>query len=215
MLPHQPFEFRDDVRMTPQRQVGVDASFECLQPQILQACHVRPCEQFVPELGERLTPEEPQRLAEQRLPLIRGTPLRFGEKPLEAIEIELAVLDVDPVAVATRDPIGTEDLAQAADVTLEGVACRGRRGRASASRAWSTVTRSPACNRSSASSARCFHRDGVTSRPSSSTSSGPRMRNSTSHSHTGSGASTRVSETSARSCTLATHRKEMACPHAS
>ena len=129
MLPHQPFEFRDDVRMTPQRQVGVDASFECLQPQILQACHVRPCEQFVPELGERLTPEEPQRLAEQRLPLIRGTPLRFGEKPLEAIEIELAVLDVDPVAVATRDPIGTEDLAQAADVTLEGVACRGRRGR--------------------------------------------------------------------------------------
>jgi hypothetical protein len=55
--------------------------------------------------------------------------LRLGEEALEAILIELAVLDADPVAPERVDPIGAEDLAQRADVTLNRVPRRGRRRR--------------------------------------------------------------------------------------
>src|SRR5204863_345819 len=88
---------------TSERRSSVDPLFERVQPQVLESRQCRPSEQVVPKLGKGLSPEERQRLTEQRAPLVRMTTLRLGQEALEAILVELAVVDVDPVALDRRD----------------------------------------------------------------------------------------------------------------
>jgi hypothetical protein len=167
-----------------ERELGLAGELERVQPPLLEPFPLGLGERLGAEVGERRAVPEPERLAEQA----RGRggapgselPAGAADQRFEALQVELAGLEDDPVArAACLDPLGAERLPEPGDVDLERLDRRGRRLLAqSASTRESRGTASPERSSSAASSARCFGRPRSIGPPSARTSTGPRIRNS-------------------------------------
>ena len=125
-------ELRAQLAVPSQREVGRDPLLERLQPKLVQPVGLTLDERFVSKLGERRAAPERERLAEVgRCPL--WTPrselsLAFREQVREPREIELALVDEEPVpARLGQQPVGAEPLAQLGEMLLQRVERRHRR----------------------------------------------------------------------------------------
>src|SRR5262249_56843039 len=113
---HEPLELADELRVAAELEIGVDPLLEREYAQLLEARDLICRERFVREVRKRRAAPEAERLVQR----LRVAPL---EKPLEALEVELAGLDLDGVAGGSRDdPLCAEELAQLRDVVLDRVA---------------------------------------------------------------------------------------------
>ena len=166
--------------MAAQLELGVDEIRLGGRAQLLEPRHLEPGEGLVGEVGERRPAPQPERLAQLRRASVRVLSPRLGDEPLEAAEVRLLGRRLEHVAgIAGDDHFRAERLAELRDVVLKCVLGRRRRLPAQSSSISSSVeTTSPARSSSSASSARCFFRGSDTGSPSATTSSGPRIRNS-------------------------------------
>jgi hypothetical protein len=132
MLGDERIELPEQRVMPAERELGVAEQLKRVQPLLLQALALVPHERLGREIGERGPMPEPECLAQQPgggvgpggvevLP-------RARDQRLEALEVELARLEDDPVArAACLDPVGAQRLAQPGDVDLERLDRRGRR----------------------------------------------------------------------------------------
>ena len=133
MLGDERLELRDQRPLAPERELGLDPLLPPDQVQLLEPLDVDARERLELEIRER--PAAPQALAvpqhpgrASRVPLLERSP-PLGQQPLEAVQVELAGLDVHEVAGRAReeDRVGAERLAQPRHVDLDGVARRRRR----------------------------------------------------------------------------------------
>jgi hypothetical protein len=125
------------VTVAAERQFRLDAVPDRADAKLLQADHLCPGERHLPEIGERRSPPEVERLAQQarRARLVAAgegaAPLR-GE-PLEPVHVDLVRLDREPVAGRVQldrragPVLVTQEVAEAGDLGLERVAGVGRR----------------------------------------------------------------------------------------
>ena len=183
VLRDERLELRHQLVMAAERQVGVDAILDRRETELLQPGDLALRERLVPELGQRLPAPERERLAQAGRPLLRIVALsRLRDQRLEPGQVDLAGRDLQQIAGRARpDPIGADQLAQGGDVPVQ----RGLRGfrrllppQRLDQRERRARPRSR-CRSSIASNARCLGRAGVTSRPPSTTLSGPSSSNST------------------------------------
>ena len=124
VLAHEPLELRNQLRVPPQREVGLDPLLECGQPLLLEPRSLGAGEGVV-QLGQRRSSPQGQPLPEQPGSLRGLLRTRRRDQLLETMEVELAVADADEVARGLgEDQIPPEGLAQLGDVHLE----RGRGG---------------------------------------------------------------------------------------
>ena len=122
----QAFELGNKLGVPPVREVCLESILECRQPRLLELERRALGERFVPQIGERLTTPEVERLTQQRG--IPGCPAALYEH-LEPLEVQLTRVDPQDVARRARDkPIVAERLPQLGDRVLEDL---GRRGRGS------------------------------------------------------------------------------------
>ena len=123
MLGDERLELRHELRMLPEREVGVDPPLDRQQVQLLEARDRRLRERLVGEIGERGPAPERERLAQQLGG--RGGIGRAGllDEALEAVDVEL--LGVEPERrsrarrVTRQRGAGAERLAQPRDARLE------------------------------------------------------------------------------------------------
>ena len=118
--------------------IGLDPLLDCMQPQLFQAPDLRLGKGCVNEILEGCSPEQRERLA-QYFPGglgIAGLTRRSGlvEQGLEALEVELAGLNAQPVTGRLSHQSGAvsivrEHAAKAREVRLQGWACARRRRR--------------------------------------------------------------------------------------
>ena len=112
MLPHEPFQFADHVRMTTRGELGVDPLLDRGQSQLLQPHDLGLGERLIREIRKRRPPPQSKRLA-QHLPRalrIRAASLR--DKAFEPSEVELGRIEPQHIARRARQqPIGAELLA--------------------------------------------------------------------------------------------------------
>jgi hypothetical protein len=132
MLGDERLELGGEGGVATERELGVVPQLERVQALLLEAARLRPRERLVGKVGEdRAAPER------ERLPELPGRSigtagsellLGAGDQAHEAVDVQLALVHAQPVALAVRlDPIGTEGRAQPVDVDLERGDCRGRR----------------------------------------------------------------------------------------
>ena len=180
MLGNELLELRHELRVAAEPEIGLDPLLDGGEAQLLQAKPLTPGERMAFELGERRALPHIEGLAETAGGCSRFQAPRLGDEILEPLQVELAWFDVERISRATRlDPVTAQELAQLRDVHLEG--CARGVGRLPAPQLVDQALAghdSFACSRSSASTARCWVPPSFRSRPSSSTSSGPRIRNS-------------------------------------
>jgi hypothetical protein len=125
-------ELGNELSVTAQAEVGLDALLERLQPQLLEARDLGLSERLVGEVGQRRT--APQR---ERLPEFRCRALRIAvsqpapavrEQLVEPFRVKLAWHQFQRVATALRDQAAVSDHpAQLRDVDVDAVQCAGRR----------------------------------------------------------------------------------------
>ena len=151
------------------------------ETQLLQAKPLTLGERLTFELGERRALPHAEGLAESCRRLQRFQTPRLCDEILEPLQVELAGLDAERISRATRhDPVTAQELAQLRDVHLQGCARGVRRLPAPelVDQALARARRrSRAAGAAQARRAACAP-PSFRSRPSSSTSSGPRIRNS-------------------------------------
>ena len=108
-------EFPYQLRMPSELEIRFAPPLQGREAQLLQTRDLCPREPVIGEVGERRPAPERERLP-QRL----GAALR--DERLEALEIELSLLDAEQVAARLRrDPLTTERFAQPGHVDLEGL----------------------------------------------------------------------------------------------
>jgi hypothetical protein len=100
-------------------ELGFAEQLECMEALFLEAVALRECERLGREVGKRGP-------APEREPLAQGggsgveIPPGAGDQRPEALEVDLARLEHDPVARAVcLDPVGAERLPEPGDVDLE------------------------------------------------------------------------------------------------
>ena len=182
MLAHEHLELSDELGVASELEVSCDPPLDADETNLFEPKNLRLRERLVSEVGERWTAPEIESFAKpSRRQLGRGL-LRLLHQPLEAEQVELVRADADHVARLLRDDrlAGSERLAELGNVVLERV--RGRLGACvpqSSSMSRPVETTSFARVSSKTRSARCLEPPSVSARPPSTTSSGPRIRNST------------------------------------
>ena len=130
-------QLADDVRMPAEGEIGLDPALERGQAQLLEPLDRRLRERLVGEVGERWPAPESEGLTQclgrrGGLPGAERALARLDER-LERVQVELARLDAEQVAVSARDQVGVrraavlERSAQLQDVVLDDL--RGRRRR--------------------------------------------------------------------------------------
>ena len=117
----------DDVRVPSQLEVGVDSFFASRELQLLDPVSLRPRERVEAEVRERLSAKQRERLEQERAALLRRPAKRVRCESLEPVHVELSLFDAEAVAAARLDPVDSEQLAQPAHVSLDGVPRRRRR----------------------------------------------------------------------------------------
>ena len=70
------FELRDELGLTAEGEVGVDALLERREPQLFELCDGRGRERLGPQLGQRFVPPEPEGVVQQR-----SSMLKVGGRP--------------------------------------------------------------------------------------------------------------------------------------
>ena len=119
LLAHEPLELGNQLRVAPQRELGLDPLLERRQPLLFQPRSLGAGE-GVAQLGQRRSTPQGQPFPEQPGGLGGLLRARRRHQPLEAMEVELTVADPDEVAGGLRqDQIPAERLAQLGDVHLE------------------------------------------------------------------------------------------------
>ena len=178
-------QLRDQLGVAAEREVGVDAQLERLEPLLLERLDGRDGELLVGEVGERAAPP----LAERCPQRLGGLARAAGREVVAALRAQrLEARDVGAPrgrahAVAggdgLDDVVRLEQPAQARDVLLQrGAASAGGASPHSSSISVSAGTTSPALSSSMASTLRWRTPPRWSGRPSSRTSSGPRRRKS-------------------------------------
>ena len=119
LLAHEPLELGNQLRVAPQRELGLDPLLARRQQLLFQPGSLGAGE-GVAQLGQRDSTPERQPFPEQRCGLGGLLRARRRHQQLEAMEVELAVADPDEVAGGLgQDQIPAERLAQLGDVHLE------------------------------------------------------------------------------------------------
>ena len=124
-------ELGDELGVTAEREVGVDALLDDDGSQLLEARDLRLRERLVDEVGERRPAPERERLAQRDLGggcvarLERGPPLLRQAR--EAVHVHALGIELEDVAGRARGDDGAEHLAELRDVDLDGVRGRLRR----------------------------------------------------------------------------------------
>ena len=119
----QLLELAEQRAVPPERELRIVPQFGRRQALVVQATRLGPGDRLPGEIGERRTGPESERPAEvvrrvSRIPR-RERESGLGDQTPEALEVELAVLEGEPVARAVRlDPACPERLAQAVDIDL-------------------------------------------------------------------------------------------------
>ena len=98
VLSNEHLELCDELRMAPECEVRLDPTIECDEPELLETPDRRLSERFVRQLGERWASPDRKSLAKPRLCNRGLRPVCVFDKPLEAIEVELARLEANRVA---------------------------------------------------------------------------------------------------------------------
>jgi len=141
-------ELGHEVGVTAEREIGVDAPLERHGALLLEACDLGLRKGLVRDVGQRRASPQGERLAQEagrvRGPAARERVPTLAQEPLEAIDVELAVLDPQRVAAPVRlEPVPfavAERAPQAADVVLQHLR-RGRRGRLAPQRVDQAIAR--------------------------------------------------------------------------
>ena len=124
-------ELGDELGVTAQRQVGVDALLDDDGSQLLEARDLRLRERLVDEVRERRSAPERERLAQRDLGrgcfagLERGPPLLRQAR--EAVHVHVLWIELEDVAGRAGGDDGAERLTELRDVDLDGVRGRLRR----------------------------------------------------------------------------------------
>jgi hypothetical protein len=135
MRPDQLLNLRDELAMSPERKVGLDALLERGQPQLLQRGDRSLGEWLVREICEGRPSPQAQGVGQHRRPHGEGGIARLIEQPLETIRIHRVRRDRKEIAgrdrtqdrgVLTLVPAGLEHLPEPRHVPLDDRA-RGRR----------------------------------------------------------------------------------------
>ena len=86
-------QLTDELRVSAERELGVDPSLDGRKPNLLEALDRDPCERLVRKIGESSAAPEPERLPQQLCRLLRRSscPDLSGtlRQPLEAMQVEL------------------------------------------------------------------------------------------------------------------------------
>src|SRR5262249_25767656 len=85
VLERERFELADELRVAPERQIGIDALLEHRQPELLEARDLDLRERLVGEVGERRASPERQRL-------VQAVRIAACDELLESLEVELTRL---------------------------------------------------------------------------------------------------------------------------
>ena len=110
MRTHEALELSDDGGMPPVVEIRLDSLFETRHPELRQPRDLALCEGLVSEVRKRLPVPFGEGL---------GEPALLG-KALEALDVELAVLDPDLVAGSPgEDAVPADRLAELGDVDLQ------------------------------------------------------------------------------------------------
>ena len=124
-------ELRDELAMTTQGEVGVDALLEDDRPQLLESCDLGLSEGLVQEVRQRRAAPERERVAQRALgrgavpSRERGPP--FLCQPGEAVEVDALGLQLELVAGSARGDDLPQSLSKLRDIDLDGVGrCLGR-----------------------------------------------------------------------------------------
>ena len=184
MLGDEPLELSDELHVTAERELGFDSLLDGCQADLVEPLYRDLSERLVGEVGERWSPPEVERIREEArsgacIPC-RQRSGRLLRATLEASQIELVGGEPDDVSGgAGLDRGRTEHLAELGDLPLH---LRHRRDR-SCPRVQvvgesSTETTRFASRSKIARVARCFGPPSEMGPSSPTTSSGPRMRNS-------------------------------------
>ena len=124
VLGRERLELGDDGGVPTAGEFRVVAKLERRQAQLLQPLRLGGPPRLFGEVGERRPAPHRERLAEVVRRVLRATGLESRpaafERALEAVEVELVLLDDDAVSAARRlDPLGAERAPQAVHVDLE------------------------------------------------------------------------------------------------
>ena len=174
--------------MSTEREVAVDPVHQRRQPELVELGDLFTAVRFEQQTRQGRTAPKAEPLAQElgsRFEFTRGLALaRGGEQLPEARNVQLIVVDSEAVAAVRRPnrvvTVASQRLAQLGDVDVDGLLRRRRRRRAPelvVNR--SRETNSFACRSKTARTSRSFSRPSATGPPSSTTSSGPRIRYST------------------------------------
>ena len=120
VLRHERVELRHELRVLPEREVGIDPLFECAESLLFEPAGRRRGERLAVEVGKRRTTPERERLARPRL----------RSQPGELVEVRAPCGNVEHVprgARAERGAVLPERLPQAGHVHLQRGARRLRR----------------------------------------------------------------------------------------
>jgi hypothetical protein len=121
---NEPLELGNELCVTSEREIGVDALLERGEPLLVQPQTRVTCKRGI-ELGEGSASPESQRLGQQLGRLDRGRTLCLRHPSLEALEVELGVAKSDQVPGRLGDDhVRSEGLSQLRHVNLD----RSRRG---------------------------------------------------------------------------------------
>ena len=126
LLGDERLELGDELAVAAEGEVGVDATLECFEAQLLEAAGPDR-DRLAGEVGERRAPPQRERLAEQGRRLLRLSGAGIVDPATEAVEVELAGLDAEDVAGSARDEAVAELAAQPEDVVLQRARRRGGR----------------------------------------------------------------------------------------
>ena len=136
VLGHKRLHLADEIRVTAEREIGLDALLERHEPQLLEARDRRLGERLVREVGKRLPTPQRERRAQEPCRLLRvagrACSARAIELALEARDVELVRLDSGDVPGWTGRDHGlaaglSQSFTQLGDVDLDDL--RGRRRR--------------------------------------------------------------------------------------
>ena len=120
LLDEESLDLPDELGITAEHEVGVDAVLERGEPQLLEAPALCGGELVVCEVDQRRAPPQRERLAQKASGL--GGVLGLGrrrEERLEATRVDLRGIDLELVARrASQKPVTAEQLAQTRDVEL-------------------------------------------------------------------------------------------------
>ena len=175
-------ELGHQIRVGLDLEVGRDPLLQHAEAEILEPVDLVLREVLELQVGERSTAPERERVSQEPLSSSGGSSIpRLAAQPLETAEVELLAVELEHVArraACAASPARGACVAETTVFCNEVVAVRGGCSPQSWSTRRSVETASFACSSSIVSTARWFRPPSGTGRPPSSTSSGPRILNS-------------------------------------